>query len=152
MQREVFTADFATLRTAYLEVKTFLEGEAWDNEIVTLKTTVEGDLGWTGDDSYEVLDKFIKKYGLKYGDFDFDEHFLSETEASNPIAFTLSIILIPVWIVEKLSFGKLRIYPTKIFKNFYRTTKDLTLRDMVKWYLTKTYTSAQDLSIKLSHN
>lgn len=127
-----------------------MEAEAWDNEIVSLKTTIEGDLGMAGNDNLELLEKFVKKYNLDVSSFDYDKHFLSEVELFNGKAFWLSIILIPVWIVEKLSFGRLKIYPRKLFDRFYRPTTDLTMREMVNWYLTNTNIPSKELSIKLA--
>ncbi|MGV3460944.1 MAG: DUF1493 family protein [Flavobacterium sp.] len=152
MPNKVYTADFKTLRSAYAEVKAFLEAERWDNEIISLKTTIEGDLGLAGDDNYELLEKFVDKYELDPGKFDYSKHFLCEGELFSHKAFLFTLIFFPVWIVEKLSFGKLEIYPHNFFEQFYRPTTDLTFRDMVQWYLTKTYTPSENLSIKLAYN
>lgn len=150
MPKQVYTADFSTLKDAYQEVKNFLEAEVWNDEKVNLKTTIEGDLGLAGDDNLELLEKFVDKYKLDYSGFNHSKHFLSEGELFNGTAFNFSLLLLPVWLIEKLSFGKLKIYPYNFFERFYRPTTDLTFRDMVSWYLTKKYISAEDLSIKLA--
>jgi hypothetical protein len=150
MQKEVYAADFATIKNAYCEVKTFLEGEVWNDEKVKLETTIEGDLGLAGDDNLEMLEKFAAKYGLELESFDYCKHFLSEGELFNSTAFDLRLLLLPVWLIEKLSFGKLNIYPHSLFERFYRPTTDLTFRGMVEWYLTKTYIPSENLSIKLA--
>lgn len=150
MLKQVYTADFATLRNAYLEVKNFLEAEVWNDEKVNLKTTIENDLGLAGDDNLELLEKFAAKFGLELESFDYCKHFLSEGELFNGTAFNLSLLLLPVWLIEKLSFGKLNIYPYSLFERFYRPTTDMTFRGMVEWYLTKTYIPSENLSIRLA--
>lgn len=151
MRKIVYTADFAALRKAYAEVKTFMEAEAWDDETVTLKTAIAEDLGMYGDDNLELLVKFAGKYNLDIESFDYSKHFLYEGELFNGKAFNLSVLLIPIWIIEKLSLGLIKIYPHKLFEGFYRPTTDCTMRQMLSWYLTKTYIPAEELSIKLAY-
>lgn len=150
MQNQVYSADFATLKNAYKEVKGFLEGEVWNDEKVNLRTTIVNDLGLEGDDNLELLEKFVEKYNLDYSDFDYSKHFLSEGELFNDKAFYSSLLLLPVWLIEKLSFGTLKIYPYSLFERFYRPTTDMTFRGMVEWYLTKTYIPSENLSIRLA--
>ncbi len=151
MQKIVYTADFVTLRKAYIEVKTFIEAEAWDNETVILKTAIAEDLGMYGDDNFELLEKFASKYNLDIESFDYSKHFLYEGELFNNKAFNLGVLLLPIWIIEKLSFGLLKIYPHKLFDGLYRPTTDCTMRQMLSWYLTKKYISSENLTIKLVH-
>lgn len=150
MDKEVFEADFGSLRAAYREVKAFLEEETW-GEVLSLETAVQQDLGQAGDDSLELLTKFTERYNLDPGQFNFCRHFLSEGELFHPVAFWIGIALIPVWILDRITFRKLNLYPWGIFKNFYRDTADLTFGDMVTWYLLKTYVPRANVAIKLAH-
>ena len=71
--------DFATLRQAYSEVKTFIEKETND-KVDSLNTKIEDDLGYAGDDNWELLQKFVTTYKLDTTGFDYSKHFLSEGE------------------------------------------------------------------------
>lgn len=150
MDKDVFEADFGSLRAAYREVKAFLEEETGD-DVLSLETAVQRDLGQVGDDSLELLIKFTERFNLDQGQFDYCRHFLFEGELFPPVAFWLGIALIPVWILDRITFRKLNLYPSGIFNNFYRDTADLTFGDMVTWYLLKTYVPRTNVAIKLAH-
>ncbi len=150
MGKDVFKADFGSLRAAYREVKAFLEEET-GGDVLSLETAVQRDLGQAGDDSLELLIKFTERFNLDSSEFDYCRHFLSEGELFPPVAFWLGIALIPVWILDRITFRRLHLYPSGIFNNFYRDTADLTFGDMVTWYLLKTYVPRANVAIKLAH-
>lgn len=150
MDKDVFEADFGSLRAAYREVKAFLEEETGD-DVLSLETAVQRDLGQAGDDSLELLIKFTERFNLDSSEFDYCRHFLSEGELFHPVAFWIGIALIPVWILDRITFRRLHLYPSGIFNSFYRDTADLTFGDMVTWYLLKTYVPRTNVAIKLAH-
>ncbi|MFP9100137.1 hypothetical protein ACLI09_13890 [Flavobacterium sp. RHBU_24] len=126
MERKTYTADFATLKKAYLEVKGFLEEESWEN-VKSLSTTVENDLGLYGDDNYYMLIKFIDKYQLEEDGFDYSTHFLSEGELFNSGTMFLHLLLLPLYIIKLISFGKINLLPPPGYWDSETTPKPPTL-------------------------
>ncbi|MXN91626.1 DUF1493 family protein [Flavobacterium sp. Sd200] len=147
MERQSFTADYVTLKSAYLEVKTFLEKESFD-KVDNLSTKIENDLGMAGDDNYELLEKFVKKYDLGHHDFDYSKHFLSEGELFSPFTTLYYILISPFWFIKIISYGKINLLPPKGY--WQRETLDLTFGDMVAWYLHKNFKLRSEINIKLS--
>lgn len=147
MERKMYTADFATLRKAYLEIKTFLEEESCEN-VKSLSTTIENDLGLAGDDNYLLLIKFTDKYNLGHEGLDYDAHFLSEGELFDLGTFFLNLLLLPLYIIKLISLGKINILPPPGY--LQRETTDLTFGDMVAWYLVKEFRHRADIEIRLA--
>jgi hypothetical protein len=149
MEKQDLVVSFSTLRKAYHEVKSFLEGEIED-KVKSLSTTIDNDLGCSGDDNYELLVKFIEKYNLNHEDFDYDVHFLSEGELFDSGTALLHIIMFPLYAIRLISFGKINLLPPKGY--WQRKTSDLTFGDMLTWYLAKDFKHRSDVNIKLSVN
>ena len=129
-----YQIDFRTLRQAYLEVKVFLEKETGD-EVLSLKTRIENDLGCKGDDNYEMLEKFVIQYNLNTTGFVYTKHFLSEGELYGSGTVLLKFLLLPIVIVD-LFLKLFRGAGKSIVPNIHRQTADLTFGDMLTWYLT----------------
>lgn len=137
MEKIDFSADFSTLKSAYIEVKTFLEEETRDT-VKHLSTQIENDLGCAGDDTYELLVKFTDKYNLNSDNFDFSVHFLSEGELFDAFTYLNYILILPIWLIKIVSFGKINLLLPKVYWN--RETLDLTFGDMVAGTLLKILT------------
>ena len=110
MTPTVLDSDFRTLRQAYIEVKTFVEKEVGE-EVSSLTTKIENDLGCAGDDNYELLEKFVTKYKLDATGFDYSKHFLSEGELFGSGAAFWTLLSMPIalflWFIKMLTFVKL---------------------------------------------
>ncbi len=128
MTPTVLRSDFKTLRQAYLEVKTFIEKEVGD-EVLSLETKIEDDLGCAGDDNWELLEKFATKYQLDISGFDYSEHFLSEGElfGSGAALLTLLTLLFAIvfWLLKILTFGKIDLNKAKLIPDWQRQTLDM---------------------------
>lgn len=146
MERQDYIADFSTLKNAYAEVKKFLEAETYEN-VTSLKTTIDNDLGCSGDDNYELLIKFTEKYNLNCDAFDYGAHFLSEGEMFGSMATLTTIISLPFRLLKFITVGKINLLPPKGYWD--RETLDLTFGDMVAWYLSKDFKPRADLNIML---
>lgn len=151
MQTTVICKDFKTLRWAYEEVKLFLEKETLD-KVSSLKTKIDLDLGCSGDDNWELLEKFVQNYQLNTTGFDYSKHFLSEAElfGSGPALLTLLTLpaLLVAWVIKVITLGKIDF--TKFeFLNPNRQTADLAFGDMLTWYLTGDYCLRTDVKFYL---
>ena len=148
----VLYSDFKTLRQAYIEVKSFIEKEA-GYEVSSLKTKIEDDLGCTGDDNYELIEKFVTKYKLDVTGFDYSKHFLSEGELFGSGAALLKLLTLPFtivfWIIKLLTFGKVDLNSGNIFPNWQRHTTGMTFGDLLTWYLTGKYNLRTDVVVGL---
>jgi hypothetical protein len=133
---EVKEIEFAKLRHAYITVKSFIEAESYE-KIKSLDTKVEKDLGLSGDDNYELLEKFLEKYELDYGDFNYSEHFLSEAELFNSESALLSLFTLSVWLplktIELITLNKLKL--DKPDFHSHPEKADLSFKDLVTWYV-----------------
>jgi hypothetical protein len=151
---ELRDRDFKTLRQAYIEVKTFVEKELED-EVESLNTKLENDLGCAGDDNAELLEKFVAQYKLNSTGFDYSKHFLLEGELFGSFAALLTLISIPIhlviWLVKVITFGKVNFTQRQILPSSKRKTMDLTFGDMVTWYLTGTYNLRQNVHVQLKN-
>ena len=152
MTPTVLHSDFKTLRQAYMEVKSFVEKEVGD-EISSLKTKIEDDLGCAGDDNYELIEKFVTKYKLDVTGFDYSKHFLSEGELFDSGAALLTLLTLPLsivfWLIKVLTFGKVDLNKANLFPNWQRQTTDLTFGDLLTWYLTRKYNLRTDVVVRL---
>jgi hypothetical protein len=144
--------DFKTLRQSYLEVKTFIERESGAT-IESIHTKIEDDLGCTGDDNLEILEKFVAKYKLDTSDFDYSRHFLSEGELFNSGTALLGLIVLPISIslglLRLLSFGRFDYTNRQLLPDYYRPTTDMTFGDMLTWYLTGKYNLRENVRVVL---
>ena len=146
--------DFKSLRQAYNEVRKFIESETGEEDI-SLKTKIENDLGCAGDDNYELLEKFIKKYNLDVTGFDYSKHFLSEGELFNSMTSLFQLISIPFmivfWLIRIVTFGKVNLTNTQFYPEYGRQTLDMTFGDMLVWYLTGKYNLRKNVIVTLNN-
>lgn len=153
MKRIIYHSNFKDLRKAYIEIQGFLKAEVGDS-VDTLATRVYNDLGCSGDDSYELIEKFVFKYRLDTTGFIYSEHFLSERElfSSGPalLNMLLSPILILIRLLKLITFNKIDLNP--ILPALHRETLDLTFGDMLTWYITGRYNLRKHVSIQITTN
>lgn len=128
--------EFSLLRKSYITVRDFIEEES-GCRIKSLNTRIEEDLSLSGDDNLELIEKFVSKFNLEFGEFDYSKHFMDEMELFSSEAAFYNIIKMIVWIplklIELLSFNKFRL--TESFWARSRKTLDLSFREMLTWYI-----------------
>jgi hypothetical protein len=152
MTPTVLHSDFRTLRQAYIEVKSFVEKVLGD-EVSSLKTKLEDELGCAGDDNYELLERFVTKYKLDTTGFDYSKHFLSEGELFGSEAAFWTLLSLPIvvllWLVKLLTFGKVDLTKEQLLPDWNRETMDMTFGDMLTWYLSGEYKLRKDVVVRL---
>lgn len=148
----IITSDYKSLKLAYVEVKTFLEEEV-GREVNSLQTKIDEDLGWAGDDNYELIVKFVERYDLDYTEFDYSKHFLSEGELFGPLNSLLTLISLPIaitfWLLKVITNGKVNLFKANLIPSWQRSTLDLTFGDMLTWYLRGKYCLRTDVKFEL---
>lgn len=138
---QVIYKNFDCLRKGYIVVKQFIEQETGE-KILSLNTRIENDLGLSGDDNLELIEKFVKKYQLDTTDFNYSKHFVSESEILNAEATLWALVSIPFfllfWSLQFLTFGKLNLFKYKFWpdEDENQNKADLSFGDMLSWYLT----------------
>jgi hypothetical protein len=134
--------EFEKLRHAYVTVKHFLETEGYE-KVTSLDNKVEADLGLSGDDNSELLDKFVTKFELDHKNFDYDKHFYSEGELFSSEAALANLLTLSIWLplktIELITFNKLKIDKPKFPVTPDREVSDLTFKDLLTWYIEKEY-------------
>ena len=154
MKRLNYYTDFRTLRQAYVEVQQFLQDETVDNEI-QLNTKLVEDLGCSGDDNYELIEKFVSKYKLDITGFDYMKHFHSEAELYDSNAAFIRLIGLPIFIMAYLlkiiSFKKIDMTQKNILPVTTRKTLDMTLGDMLAWRITGKYNLRKQMNVALTN-
>ena len=141
--------EFKALRDSYIIVKKFIEEES-GADVKSLSTKIERDLLLSGDDNFELLEKFIIRFNLNYDSFDYSKHFESEGELADTTLYSLLKLIgwIPLKIIELISFNKLKI----IDQDFWdppRKTLDLSFRDMLTWYIEGKYKLGSELKYEI---
>ena len=99
-------------------------------------------LALNGDDNLDLLEKFVSKFELDHKDFNYAEHFYSESELYGSGAPLLNLLSLSVWLplktIQLLTFNKIKIGKPHFFKP-KRTVMDLTFRDLLTWYIEKDF-------------
>jgi hypothetical protein len=152
MEQSIYQIEFKELRKAYREVKTFLERET-AGEITSVKMDIEEDLHIAGDDTYELMDKFITVYGLEANGFDVTKHFLSEGEQFSSGIALLQLLSLPfllgIWLLKLLTFGKVDYTKKAVLPEYNRETPGLTFGDLVTWYIVRKFSLRKDIRFVL---
>ena len=148
MEQSFYHIEFKELRKAYREVKAFLEQET-AGQISSVKMDIEDDLQIAGDDTYELMEKFITVYSLEASGFDVTQHFLSEGEQFNSGIALIQLISLPIvlftWLLKLLTFGKIDYTKAVVLPDANRKTTGLTFGDMVTWYIMGKYSLRKDV-------
>ncbi|MBC5775620.1 DUF1493 family protein [Pontibacter sp. KCTC 32443] len=149
--KQIKQVEFSKLRHAYITVKGFLESESWEN-VKSLDTTVVEDLGLYGDDNYDLLLKFVEKFELDFGDFQYDKHFYSEGELFDSFSALKSLLTLSVWLplytIELLTLNNVKIDKPDLFPP-KRTVTDMTFKDLLIWYIEGKYTSESEIKYEI---
>jgi len=152
MEQSFYHIDFKELRKAYQEVKAFLESET-AGQISSVKMDIEDDLQIAGDDTYELMEKFINVYRLEASGFDVTQHFLSEGEQFNSGIALIRLISLPfvlfTWLLKVLTFGKVDYTKAVVLPDANRKTAGLRFGDMVTWYIMGKYSLRKDVRFVL---
>ncbi len=137
---------FAQKRDAYTLVVQFVQ-KHHRCKVSSCRQKIDADLGIFGDDNLELIEAFVEKFDLDMTGYDHDAHFLSEGEGY-PIALGLwgSIFMLLVFITQKfwtnafiaLAFALYMAYLNKITRS-PTEVHDMRIKDMIRWYLYKTY-------------
>lgn len=139
-------------------MKSFVEQES-SGKVSSLKTRLVKDLGCSGDDNLDLLEKFVIKYNLEQTGFEYQKHFNTEYELFGSEAALYRLIKLPIQIflaaIRILSFGKVKA--DQVMVTFFeegRPVSDMTIGDMVTWYLEKDYKLREDVKyvIDNAHN
>lgn len=145
--------EYKDLKQAYLEIKNFLETETGE-EVASLTTQIGNDFGYDGDDSLELLEKFVDTYRLDIEGFDFSRHFFTEGEIADGEGAILELFFLPItiliWLIRLLSFGRINLTKEHKFPDIYRDTLDLSFGDMLTWYLTGKYALRKQVRFQLA--
>ena len=146
--KEVKQIEFEKLRHAYIVVKKFLEKESGEN-IDSMQTKIAEDLSLFGDDNYDMLVKFSKEFEIDFKDFEYDKHFLSESEILDPTNAILKLLTLSVWLplktIELLTSNKIKMDKPSI--NFpERQVSDMTFKDLITSYIEGKYTKSENLN------
>ena len=144
--------EFEKLRHAYVTVKHFLETEGYE-KVTSLDNKVEADLGLSGDDNSELLDKFVTKFELDHKNFDYDKHFYSEGELFGSGAAIANLLTLSVWLplktIELLTFNKVNLAKPKFPVTPDREVSDLTFKDLLTWYIEKEYIPSDKIKYEI---
>ena len=135
------------------EVLTFLEENYWIEKDTTSKTRIEDDLGITGDDADEMIQKFEDRFHIDMSNLNFTEYFFCEGENSCilPFILLLKLILLPFAIVvlpfSFSAFKEMIFYSP--FSETYTGKKSLTVGDLITSSFTHKFTLQKEVLIKL---
>lgn len=153
MDKLIKEIEFSKLRFAYLTIKSFLENESGKN-VDNLKTRIAEDLSLHGDDNYDLLLKFVKKFELDHSDFQYDKHFYSEGELFDSEAALYNLLTISVWLplktIELLTFNNVKIKKPEFYKPS-RNVSDMTFKDLVTWYIEGKYATGMDIEYRIKN-
>jgi len=128
---EVLKIKYSTLKTTYIEIRDMLNQKA-AFEVISLKNKLTKDLSLYGDDNWELLNDFINKYDLDFGEFDYYEHFYSEYELFNSSKSFEFLIYLPfnlIIFIAKLIFNIKKL--EYISSNSEPERLDLTFSDLI---------------------
>ncbi len=158
---------YTDLRKTAESVMSFVKTEYWDEEN-TLRTKIEEDLGITGIDAAELMDKFAQTYKVDLSEFDFSKHFSPEGFSGNPIVIVFAAILLIGFIIKMVV--ALAIYPfdptlnkkiqhyslsdgmSNVFRKIWpdeERLQDVTIQDLVTSAVTGKFTKRETVKFEL---
>jgi hypothetical protein len=153
MRQQVRQIEFKKLRFAYETVKRFLEEESLDT-VDSLNTKIVYDLRLAGDDNFNLLVHFIKKFALDYKDFEYNKHFYSEGELFGSGAALINLLSLSVWIplktIELLTLNKLHLPKPSLYRPS-REVLDMSFKDLLTWYVEGKYTTAAEIKYEIKY-
>ena len=133
------------------DVLEFLQENYWIEKDTNSKTKIEEDLGITGYDADELIEKFELRFNTNMKDLNFAEYFYCEGFSVFPIRVLLKLFLLPFAIlVLPFSFT---MFKEMIFHNplhnINSEKKSLTVGDLIASSFTHKFTLQRDVIIKL---
>ncbi|MFT3902920.1 MAG: DUF1493 family protein [Niabella sp.] len=147
--------DFSEIKKSYVEVREFLEQEVGEG-ITTLNRDIEEDLGIAGDDTYDLIEKFIKKYNLGTKGLDITKHFLSEGEIFGSSVILSQIIslsfIIFFYFIKLITFGYIDLTRLRLSPEYGRKTIGMTFGDLITWHIMGTYMLRSQVHIMTKRN
>jgi hypothetical protein len=154
MQREI-RLKFKWIRQRRREVLLFLEENYGVEKNVGSGSAIETDLGITGDDAFELIQKFQQEFVVDMGGFSFIDYFHGESEIDIfPSLFIwvfLKLFLLPFAILIfpfSRSGCKEMLFYTP-FHDVVSTKKRFTVGDMITSSFTHKFTLQKDVAIRL---
>ena len=112
-------------------------------------------MGFEGDDSWELREKFVSRYQLDVEGFEFTKHFLSEGEIAGSDTAFLELVFLPIrlliWLIKLVSFGRVDLTKDHKFPDIYRDTLDMSFGDLLTWYLTGKYSLRKEVRFQLTN-
>ncbi|QNF31853.1 DUF1493 family protein [Adhaeribacter swui] len=100
---------YSYLREVSESVVNFIKTEYWWEDDTNFKSSIENDLGITGDDAVELLEKFAQKFKVDLDGFDFSKYFSPEGVYVNPLLIPIIALLITLFLVKTFIAGI--VYP-----------------------------------------
>jgi hypothetical protein len=160
MTKEIHSFNFSDIRKAIVESKVFLKDEYWEQDPMNCKTAIEYDLGITGDDGWELMEKFEKRFSVdmtRAKEF-FYKYFDDESQFASPfipiyvfLLIFLASLLIPVYFFDqKLAKDSFADLLTMTKGN--RRESELLVGDLATSILLKTFTPRSTVLIQLKSN
>ncbi len=137
------------------EVLLFLEENYGVDDDTNSKTNIESDLGITGDDAYEIIQKFERDFHVDMSHLNFSEYFYdeSETDIFPPlfVILLLKLFLLPFAILA-LPFSRSSA-KEMLFYNPYSSNhpgkKPLTVGDLIASSFTHKFSLQKEIVLKL---
>lgn len=148
---------FSDIREAITQSRVFLKEEYWEEQSMNCATAIEHDLGITGDDGWELLEKFEKRFSvdMTFAKQNFYKYFYDEGQFADPfIPFYLclltlfSLLLVPVFFFD-------RKLAKESFKDLLGSAKtkrsegELLIGDLATSILLGKFTPRSTVSIRL---
>ena len=107
---------FSSLRETSESVIHFIRTEYWWFEDFDMKSSIEDELGITGDDAIEFMEKFAAKYKVDLSDFEVSKYFSPEGFSGNPF---IALTTIPICALCLFAFiGKFLIVGIRFLETF----------------------------------
>ena len=152
---ETFEIGFTELKNIRREVLDIIEDQTGlsENEM-TLDLEIENDLGCTGDDASELLEKLYHRFQIDFTGFEFEKHF--KNEGSGSLSFLLLPLIFLFWIFGFIIQKLVLIFGIKLKNNawqFFTLPKrelEITVGDLIVMAATKRFLLRKDINIQLS--
>jgi hypothetical protein len=153
MIEQVYT--YSELRSTIITVKAFIKNNYWGKNL-SLKTRIDRDLGITGDDAWELIEKFGKDLSIDLSLL--QRHFLEYFNSEGDMIGTAWIDLIITsvkWLIFFIlyPFSKAKVLQLKEYSYFhthFKKDKELTIKDLVVSLLNKQFMPANNVKIKIT--
>lgn len=117
---------YPELRSITASVIDFISKEYWWEKDSSLKTEIEADLGISGDDAWELMQKFSKRYAVDLADFRFDKYFTPEAAHSSFILWIpLYLFFFVIWIGKVVITFLLYPFSRKLSSRFSNSMRPM---------------------------